>query len=339
MAQSTDPGNGSGGSSVRPPTSRSRRRTWAAVIVIVIILVVAIPTVLYVDPGYLSSRSASPAPLEEGGFTLGQVVTFVYNGTDTYLCTPGMSVMFPGNSTASAAAQVTSCEVGNANQKAVAQVPEWVLVPAFAGLSIFGVTALGASADGFPMTNGTTLLTDCGAGGSHGACVDHPTYLYSPLFVAVEDSIGASTGYGGLPLGVLPTPAHDHLINTSANYPNVQWGTIAVLVLDPNILPDRATGACSPTVASNLSSPAGNCLTSLAALDRATHTCSSSVVAFNSAEKNPIWTTLNAVTGATVCSQVIVPGDVTITAVNNDLNGNLYIPFLVTPNPPQSFPT
>lgn len=320
---------------LKPPSHAGR---WVAVVAVIIVIIVVAATVLYVYPGYLKPSSSPPAVLEEGGFTLGQVVTFVYNGSNTYLCTPAMSVMFPGNSTAASAAGTTPCEVGNASQNAVSQVPEWVLVPAYAGLSIFGVPALGASSSGFPTMNGTTVLTDCGAGGSAAACVDHPSYLYSPLFTAVEATIGAASGYGGLPPGVLPTPAHDHVINTSATFPNVQWGTIAVLVLDPNILPDRATGACSATVHSNLSSPTGNCLTSLAALDRATSTCSSSVVGFNGATRNPIWKELNNLTGTTVCDQVVVPGDVSITQVNDDLNSNLYIPFLVKPGAPGAFP-
>ncbi|HEV2316145.1 MAG TPA: hypothetical protein VGV89_01030 [Thermoplasmata archaeon] len=320
------------------PPAKSRVRAAAiAVVAIVIVIVVVLAGLYYAKIGPFASSSS--VALEEGGFTLGQVVTFTYNGTNTYLCTPGMSTMFPGNSTATAAAGTTMCEVGNAQQNAIFQVPEWVLVPAFAGLSVFGVSALGASSDGFPTMNGTTVLTDCGAGGTKAACVDHPTYLYSPLFVAVEQSIGKPGGYGGLPPGVLPTPAHDHVINTSTDYPNVQWGTIAVLVLDPNILPDRASGACTATVHSNLSNPIGNCLTSLAALDRAATTCSSSVVAYNTATANPIWKTLNGLAKGTVCDQVVVPGDLTIPQINANLNGNLYIPFKVTPGAPSSFPS
>ena len=305
--------------------------------IVVAVIVVAAGALVYVY--YLKPGSKPSALLQEGGFTMGQVVTFTYNGTNTFLCTPGMSVMFPGNATAAAAATTTACEVGNASQSAVFQVPEWVLVPAFAGLSVFGVAALGASTDGFPMVNGTAILTDCGAGGSHSACVDHPTYVYSPFFAAVELDIGSASGYGGLSLGVLPTPSHDHVINTSATYPNVQWGTIAVLVLDPNILPDRVSGQCSATVRSNLTSATGNCLTSLPAIERASRTCSSSVIAFNSAVRNPIWATLNVLTKSNVCAQVVVPGDATIPQIDNNLNSNLYIPFAVSPGAPSTFPS
>jgi hypothetical protein len=319
-----------------PPPKRGKLLTVVVAVVIVVGVVLAGLFALKVGP---FAPSSSPKPLDEGGFTLGQVVTFTYNGTNTFLCTPGMSTMFPRNATAAAAKGTTPCEIGNASQNAVSQVPEWVLVPAYAGLSVFGVPALGSSSSGFPTMNGTTILADCGAGGSRAACLDHPTYLYSPFFTAVEQAIGQPGGYGGLPLGVLPTPAHDHVINTSATYPNVEWGTIAVLVLDPNILPDRQTGLCAQAVGSNLSNPIGNCLTSLAALNRAAGTCSSSVVAFNSAVANPIWKTLNALTTTTVCAQVIVPGDVTIVQIDNTLDSNLYIPFSVSPGAPPSFPT
>lgn len=300
--------------------------------IVVVIIVVVATVLLYVTPGYLVSHAGSSRPVySAGGFTEGQVVTFVYNGTDTFLCTPPMSVMYPTNSTAASASSTTECEVGNASQNAVPQVPEWVLVPAFAGLSIFGVASLGATTDGLPTYNGTTVGVDCGAGGSKMACVDHPHYLYSPLFAAVEQHLNLRNGYGGLPLGVLPTPAHEHLIDTSPNYPNVQWGTIAVLVFDPDIWPNPSTGTCSAVVSSNLSSPTANCLTSLAKLDGALTTCATAVAHANANE--PIWTTLGD-----PCTQVVVPG-VTVVSEISSLNGNLYIPFLVTPGVPSFMPS
>ncbi len=318
------------------PAKKGHRGVAIAIVVALVIIIAASLSYYYLL--YLPSTRASAPLLEEGGFTDGSVVTFVYNGTNTFVCTPTMSVMFPNDRTAAAAAATTQCEVGNASQNAVpTQIPEWVLVPAYAGLSIFGVSELGATARGFPAVNGTALQTDCGAGGTPTACVDHPTYLYSPLFTAVEDHLNLTTGYGGLPLGVLPTPAHDHLLDTGTTYPNVPWGTIAVLVLDPNILPDRVTGTCSTVEASNLSNPTGNCLTSLTALERAMTTCSSAAANFNAAAKNPIWQTLVSV-GVSPCVQAIVPGDMSIAQLNN-LNSNLYIPFLVQPGAPASFPS
>ncbi len=318
-----------------PAARKGHAGSWIAVLVAVIVILAAGLSYYYLV--YLPGTRSSTPLLEEAGFTDGSVVTFVYNGTDTFLCEPSMSVMFPNDPTASAAAATTPCEVGNASQNAVSQVPEWVLVPAYAGLSIFGVTALGANARGFPAVNGTALPTDCGAGGSPTACVDHPTYLYSPLFVAVEDHLNLTNGYGGLPRGVLPTPAHDHLLDTGTKYPNVEWGTIAVLVLDPNILPNRSTGTCAATVPSNLSSPTGNCLTSLNALEAALTTCSSAAANFNAAAKNPIWQTLVSV-GVSPCAQVFVPGASSAAQISH-LNANLYIPFLVQPGAPASFPS
>ncbi len=307
----------------RPPSHLGRN---LAVIVVVILVALAGVFVYYY---YLRPKSAAPA-LTEGGFTEGQVVTFQYNGTNTFLCTPALLTFFPA---ASGAAAKTNCEVGAADQIAVSQVPEWVLVPAFAGLSVFGVTALGANSRGFPVFGGNALLTDCGAGGSNTSCPDHPTYLYSPLFAAVEQHLGITAGYGGLPQGVLPTPAHDHLINTTATFPNVYWGTVAVLVFDPNIWPARDTGTCSKVVADNLTSPTGNCLTSLAALVSAITTFTSANAAANGGSSpNPIWATL-----ANTSLQVVIPGLTTPGQIMN-LNSNLYIPFAVQPGAPPSFP-
>ena len=311
-----------------PSTPPKRSPILVVVVVIIVAIVVAIAGLYFAGVGPFAK--STPSPLEAGGFTKGSVVTFVYSGT--YECVPGLLTFYPGQTLANTTAN--SCEVGNASQSAVVQVPEWVLVPAYAGLSIFGVTALGANARGFPVFESSAVLTDCGAGGSPTGCSDHPNYLYSPAYTAVEQSLGITTGYGTLPEGVLPTPAHDHLIDTAASFPNIEWGTIVVLVFDPNIFPDRATGSCSTVVTSNLSSPTGNCLTSLAALEAALTTQSTSVATANSG--NHIWTTLR--NSGAVDLQVLVPGDVTVSQINN-LDSNLYIPFSVQPGAPSSFPT
>ncbi len=319
---------------VGPPTARKLSWNWIGALVIVVVVVVA-GVAIY----YETRPSATPAStFTTGGFTANQVVTFTYPsvtanpGNGSWVCTPGLTTFFPSET---GALKYTQCEAGAANQNAVpGQLPQWVLVPAFAGLSIFGVAALGASTQGFPQYNGTTIATDCGAGGSPAACADHPTYLYSPLFTDVENFLNLTSGYGGLPLGVLPTPSHDHLLNTTTTYPNIPWGSIVVLVLDPNILPARATGECTQVVASNLSSPTGNCLNSVAALDRALSTHSSAVANANGGTNhNPIWETFG---GPTL--QVIVPGDLTIPQINN-LNMNFYDWFAVSPGTPSSFPS
>ena len=306
-----------------PP--RSNRNLGIAVGAILVVLLLVLASVYFLKIGpFAPSGSNAPTPREAAGFTEGQVVTFVYPGNFT--CLPALPKLFPN---ASSVNSTTSCVVGAADQNALDQVPEWVLVPVFAGLSIFGLPALGSDSRGFPQSGGHSLLTDCGAGGSPTGCPDHPTYLYSPAFTAVEQFINITAGYQGLPEGVLPTPAHDHLINTSATYPNVWWGTVVVLVLDPNIFPDRATGTCTVVDASNLPNPTGNCLSSLAGLGRAMGTNSTAVAAANGGSaNNPIWKALG---GPNL--QVVVPGDLSILQ-ENDLNSNLYIPFSVQPGTP-----
>jgi hypothetical protein len=312
-------------SSPAAPVPRSGRAIWAvAAVVVVLIVVLASLYVLKVGP--FASSAPAPAALVAGGFTQSQVVTFLYTGN--YSCLPALPTLFPGEASVNS---TTPCVVGAADQNALDQVPEWILVPVFAGLSIFGDhSTLGADARGFPVFQGASLLTDCGAGGSPTGCPDHPTYLYSPAFTTVEQSINITAGFGGLPEGVLPTPAHDHLINTSATLPSVEWGTIVVLVFDPDIFPDRATGHCTAAVTSNQSAPTANCLNSLAALGRAMSTTSSSVALANGGSaNNPIWKALGSPT-----LQVVLPGDISI-AQEAQLNSNLYIPFAVQPGAPE----
>ena len=315
----------------RPPAARRRRWIWVTSAIIVLIVIAATTAIYLTRP-----TSSSSTTYTSGGFAQGQAVTFYYPsvtaqpGNGSWVCAPPLLSFFPSQRNA---ANVTPCEAGAADQSAISgQLPQWVLVPAYAGLSIFGVPALGASTQGYAQFNGSAILADCGAGGSPSACRDHPTYLYSPLFTAVEEFLNLTQGYGGLPPGVLPTPTHDHLLNTSTTYPDIPWGSIVVLVLDPNILPSRTTGLCTQVVPSNLSSPTGNCLNSISALDRALVTLSSSVVNANGgAHNNPIWEALG---GPTV--QVIVPGDLTIPQINT-LNMNFYDWFGVSPGAPSTF--
>ncbi|MGI0090985.1 MAG: hypothetical protein ACREBS_04690, partial [Nitrososphaerales archaeon] len=227
------------------------------------------------------------------GFYNSSVVVFTY--AKNYNCTPSILTFFANQT---AAAKLTSCEVGagqsNAEQGAA---PLWVIVPAYAGLSIFGVSALGASPLGFPTFNNATLVTDCGAGGTAAGCPDHPNLLYSPFFTAVEQHINITNGYGGLPEGVLPTPSHDHLIDCCFSV--VPWYTIVVLDFDPNIFPNAVTGECTQVVPSNQTDPTQNCLSNYSGLVNAliTHSNSTSTNA-----NNPIWQTLGGPT-----TQVVIP--------------------------------
>src|SRR5579884_3043006 len=96
--------------------------------------------------------TSTVTPLKSAGFLNASLVTFGYSSN--YACTPPMN-SFGFNSTETTnAAKFTGCEVGAGNSSAVSGAfPVFVLVPAYAGLSIFGVTSLGASPQGYPVFN------------------------------------------------------------------------------------------------------------------------------------------------------------------------------------------
>ena len=286
------------------------------------------------------SSSSSPPQLTAGAFAGGQVVTFVFNGSATFLCTPSLAVLFPHDGNVTRAEGSTSCGAGNASQSAVVQVPQWFLIPAFACLSVFGLTSQNATARGFPTLDGTPVLTDCGAGATPTACLDHPAVSFSPLFADFEARAGLPSGVESLPLGVLPFPAHD-MVENFTSYPLVPWGTIFVYVLDPNILPDRATGVCSVVAPSNLSDPTANCLTSSAHIVAAASTCSSTAATFASAADNAVGWALTHDARSSPCAQVYIPspGSFVPEGASALLNSNLYIPYSVTAGSPASFPT
>ncbi len=263
--------------------------------------------------------SSSPSPGLSGGFLNSAVVTYEYYNSTPYQCSP-----------ATTATTVTACEVGSAGTFPSNALPNWVIVPAYSQLSIFGVTALGATRQGYPTFDNQTIVTDCGAGNTPSACPDHPALLYSPDFTAVEQHIGITGGYGGLPEGVLPTPAHDHIVETDAGQANIPWYNIAVLVFDPNIMPDAATGRCAQIMPSGLTNATANCLTSLSALQNAMTTNNNVTIGAANA-KNPIWQTLGKPT-----TQVVIPG-ITIPSQIRTANSNLDIWFAVidkNPYPP-----
>ncbi|HYC26824.1 MAG TPA: hypothetical protein VEB67_02235 [Nitrososphaerales archaeon] len=260
------------------------------------------------------------------GFYKNQLVTFKY--TQDFTCTPALAKFASNQTEANLAAAKTSCEVGGGNSTAVAgAAPVFILVPAYAGLSIFGVPALGATSQGYPTFNKQLIFTQCGAGGTISACDNHPTLIYSPYFTAVEQHIGIKTGYGGLPEGVLPTPAHDHIVDYSGGA-SIPWDVITVLVFDPNIMPDGATGQCHQWVASDLSNPTANCLTSFSALASAMTTQTSATANANSTQNNPIYTTLGGVK-----TQVVIPG-VPIVSDTSPTNSNLFLYFSVSSSNP-----
>jgi hypothetical protein len=314
--------------------NRNKKAITKAIIVTTIVATILFGGILgvgvYSHAVSQSNNSISSADMEHpwsGGFLNGQVVTFVY--TKNYTCAPDADD-FPAFSLPESnnINSFTTCAVGGFKGNTALPIL-YVLVPAFAGLSVFGVPKLGASSQGFPTFQNQTILTDCGAGGTQAACGDHPTYFYSPAFTTVEQYLGIKTGVFGLPEGVLPTPAHSHLINQSDTG---AWNNVAVLVFDPNIFPNPVTGQCTQVVSSNVTNPTANCLNNYAALQHALTTEDSAVHAANSAgQGNPIYQALGQPT-----TQVIVPGDLTVPSLANP-NTNLVLYFnvyLYNPYPP-----
>lgn len=262
-----------------------------------------------------SVKTVQISPKLSGAFYNGSVVTFIYKYD--YACVPKLSSFFPNQTDA---ASKTDCVVGAGKADAEqGAAPLWVLVPAYAGLSIFGVEQLGATASGLPRFQNKTLITNCGAGLTPTACVFHPSLLYSPAFTVVEQHLGITNGIFGLPEGVLPTPAHNHIINCC--FAVIPWYTIVVLVFDPNIFPNAVTGECSVIVPSNLTSPTSNCLNSYDAIVSAFNTKSSSVQAAN--KGNPIWEALGKPS-----TQIVIPGASVVSQISN-ANSNLFEHFTV----------
>jgi hypothetical protein len=272
-------------------------------------------------PGSTTTITVPIQELTSGAFYNDKVITFNY--TSKFFCTPPLTQFFSNETQANQLA--SGCEVGAANMSAFPSdsAPLYVLVPAFAGLSIFGVHSLGATSLGFPtfVYNGTntTIVTQCGAALTQTECPDHMSLIYSPAFTAVEQHLGIKNGVFGLPEGVLPTPAHEHLVTFTDNQ-SIPWYLVIVLVFNPNIFPNPITGQCSTMVPSNLSNPTGNCLNNYAALESALTTHDSAVAAANAG--NPIWETLGNPT-----LQVVVPGISTTSQLSSASNSNMLLYF------------
>ncbi|MDE1761812.1 MAG: hypothetical protein KGH59_00315 [Candidatus Micrarchaeota archaeon] len=256
-----------------------------------------------------------PNTIASGGFIGGTEAYFKY--TEAYKCSPPNSQLFTNSTELLASLNYTQCSFGVPGN-AVGADQQWLLIPAYAGMSSFGFNS---SFQGFPLYNGTVVVTHCGVGGTASSCPDHPQSIYSPLFSGLEKSVGIAKGAFGLPEGVLPMPAHDYVIDDYDKFADVDWYTIAVYVFDPNIMPNATTGACMQVVPSNLTSPTANCLTSIGAIQRAMTNSSSSVAAGNS--RNPIWRFMGNPT-----MQIAVPGNPTVAEINNS-NSNLRVPYAV----------
>ncbi|HEV2449478.1 MAG TPA: hypothetical protein VGU43_03590, partial [Thermoplasmata archaeon] len=202
-----------------PPTAAAKspvKRGLLVAVALVVVVAVALAGLYVGKVGPFASMRApshTPPPFA-AGFAGGAVVTLNFTGAEN--CEPSLLSFYPS---ATAASAVTNCEVDSANQNQVPdQVPQWILVPAFAGMSVFGLSALGASSGGFGVYSGSPVLTDCPAAASASACADTPAHLYSPTFVTVEQDANLSSGVAGEPAGVLPAPAFDTLLNTSGTF-------------------------------------------------------------------------------------------------------------------------
>jgi len=258
-----------------------------------------------------------------GAFANGKVVAFIYTSGEQCASVP--TSFFPSSDVAN---KVMNCEVGIAPSSPVSGAkPLWVLVPVFAGLSIFGVPQLGASPEGYPTFNGITILTHCGASGTPSGCMHHPPLLYSPAFDVVERYLNITNGVFGLPQGVLPTPAHSHLVE-DVNTGFIPWTITVVLVFDPNIFPDPITGRCHQIAPSSLPNPTANCLNSTDALKRAMVTQNAAIAQINA--KNPIWLALNKAFNTQILTQVVIPGVSDPSKIGTP-NSNLVLVFDVKP--------
>jgi hypothetical protein len=318
-------------------TARSGVSTTAfAGTVIVLLIVASLGYGLYatqqpqtVTTTITASASASSAPAQlgfTGGFLNNKIVSFVFYRAP--VCSPSLTSLFNDKAAANASAK-TSCEVGAKGTFPAAAVPVWGMVPMFAGLSVFGVPQFGSTPQGFPTYRNQTILTNCAAIGSPLSCPDHPMLMYSPAFVMVQQSMGISNGLMGLPEGVMPFPAHTHIVSTDDGQKDVPWDVVSVLVWDPNIFPNPVTGTCTQTVPSSLTNATANCLTSLTALQGALTTTNNAVAQANA--NNPVWAALGK-----PLTQVIIPGVTDPSQITNS-NTNIDVPFAVVnqnPYPP-----
>ena len=266
-----------------------------------------------------------------GGILNGKIVSFQF--FETFSCTPTLTSLFPNDGNATAAARSTQCEIGAPGQFPSNTIPVWGMVPAFAGLSVFGVTAFGATTTGYPTWNNITIFTDCTGNGSVNKCPDHPPLFYSPAIVAVENYLKIKTGTMGLPEGVMPFPAHTHLVETDAGQQDIPWDAIGVFVFDPNIFP-TPTGTCSQVAPSSLSNATSNCLVSTANLKAAMTTTNTKLNSTNA--NNPIWLGLGLGGKTPYPYQVLVAGPMGPATPANyaAANSNVDIPFAVIDSNP-----
>ncbi len=258
----------------------------------------------------ISYASYYPNANLTGGFYNGSEVEYVYTGN--YTCYPALAT---SNSSLAQVANSYPCYSGIQTAQSQA-LPDWQIIPAYAGISIFGKNSSG----GMPKYRNATVYVNCGAGNSTSMCDSDPEYGYSPEFAAIERTLNI-TSFEGKPFGVMPLPAHSHIVNNTFNGDPIPWYVIDVYVFDPNIMPNATTGRCSQIVSSNVSDPTANCLTSANAVELAAGTYDNATA--NANADNPVWIALGSPR-----TEVYIPGYGNNTRFGLP-NTNVVVPFAV----------
>jgi hypothetical protein len=252
----------------------------------------------------------------------GNVVNLVY--FDNFTCIPAPAAVYMNSSESINAASITACEFGSAaGVNTTGGIPRWDLIPAFAGLSIYGYPAYGSTLLGYPSYNGNTVLTECTASGKSNLCIRRPAYIYSPIISTIERSSNISNGINGLPEGVLPNAARDILASPKKNSAVSRSYDVRVWVLDPNIFPNPSTGKCVQVAPSSLANSTAHCLTSITALEAAISTNDTAVPTINA--NNVFWKVANMPeTQAVILVVALLPSNSTsprfVVQQSNDIN-------------------
>lgn len=256
-----------------------------------------------------------PVPGMGGAFQNGQVVHFATTAPSN--CTSTISALYNNYPEAVNALAATNCEIGVGINTA-GMSPQYMISPAFAGLSIYGQVGWNSTPQGYPTFNKTVIVTSCGASTSPSNCSATSTtkYFYSPGASVFEKTLGYTNGVFGLPEGVMAKPAHDLLIGANVGQTLTETYLVRVAVFDPNIFPNATTGQCRQWVASNLTNPTGNCLNNIAALARALNTTDTAVA---NANKNNILFLTKGIPSyqATITVYTIVNGTAVGTTTKN----------------------
>jgi hypothetical protein len=257
----------------------------------------------------LLAGSAGASSYAVTAFQNGKVVRLVY--FDNFTCFPNSTVVYMNSSESINASAITVCEYGSsAGVNTTGSIPRWDLIPAFAGLSVYGYIDYGSTPQGYSTYKGQAVTTECGAGQTPNACIHRPANLYSPIISAIERGINISNGINGLPEGVLPNAAHNILVSSKKNGTVSRSYEIRVWVLDPNIFPNLKTGKCTQLAPSSLANATSHCLTSEAALEAAISTNDTAVPAINA--NNILWKVAGMPkTQAVILTAIPLPGNST----------------------------